>query len=160
MTPAQIKQALKVRELRADQAERTYNLARATQAEAFQALNYAQGKLADFDASYESRIAAFFEKTASGLSPDSLHSARVFHADLGQERFGIVDMIGKAEHAVDLAGRYVAQRRKVWATASQAADNIGKLYASAMTDVAREQERREEMDADELSVSRAFRDAG
>ena len=160
MTPSQIKQALNVRVLRANQAERTYHAARATEAAAIGALQMARDRLDSFDASYEARIAAFFEKTATGLTPESLHSTRTFHADLAQERTSLISVIEQAEHAVVLAGQYVAQTRAAWATASQAADNIRELYTKAVSDARREQERREEMDADELSIARAFRDAG
>jgi len=160
MTPSQIKQALNVRVLRADQAERAYNLARATENEALRALQLGEAKLAEFDASYDERIAAFFEKTATGLSPDSLHSTTAFHSDLAKERDAIVNVIGQAQQAVALARQLVAEKRSAWAAATRAADNIGELHENAVSEVRREQERREEMDADELSVARAFRDAG
>ena len=160
MTPSQIKQALNVRTLRVDQAERAYTLARATEDEAQRALNMAHGRLQDFDASFDARIAAFFEKTSEGLAPDSLHSATAFHGDLAKERDGIVNVIGQAEHAVSLAAQLVVEKRTVWAAASRAADNIRQLYEKAVSDARRSQERREEMDADELSLARAFRDAG
>lgn len=160
MTPSQIEQALNVRMLRVDQAERAFNLARATEDDALRALHLGQGRLEAFDASYDARIAAFFEKTATGLSPDSLHSTTAFHGDLSKERTGIVNLIEQAEHAVSLAGQLVVQKRSVWAAASQAADNIKQLYEKAVSDARRQQERREEMDADELSIARAFRDAG
>jgi len=160
MTPSQIEQALNIRVLRADKAERAFNQARATEAEAIGALNAAQWQLESFDTAYEARIAAFFERTLTGLSPDSLHSTRTFHADLALERDGIVSVIGQAEQAVELAGQYVAVKRTEWAAASRAADNLRELYDKEVSAVKREQERREEMDADELSIARAYRDAG
>lgn len=160
MTPSQIKQALKIRVLRADKAERAFNQARADETEAFNALHQAQWQLENFDTSYEQRIEAFFLRTSTGLSPDMLHSTRTFHADLALERDGIVTVIGQAEHAVAVANQYVAERRTEWAAASRAADNLRELYDKKVSAEKRDQERREEMDADELSIARAYRDAG
>jgi flagellar biosynthesis chaperone FliJ len=160
MTPAQIKQALNVRMLRADKAERALTLARATESQALGALNAGQAQLDAFDASYEARIAAFFEKTSQGVTPESLHSARTFHADLGIERGGIENIIAQAEQVVALAQENVAQMRSVWAAASRAADNLGELYAKAVSDAARNEERLAEGEADEMSLFRAYRDAG
>ncbi len=160
MTPSQIKQALKIRVLRADKAERLFNQARAVEAEAMNALNQAQWQLENFDTSYEQRIEAFFLRTSTGLSPDTLHSTRTFHADLVLEREGIVVVIEKAEHAFAVANQHVAERRTEWAAASRAADNLRELYDKKVSAEKRDQERREEMDADELSIARAYRDAG
>ncbi len=160
MTPSQIKQALNIRVLRADKAERVLNHARALEVQAINTLHNAQWQLENFDTSYEQRIEAFFERTSTGLSPDSLHSTRTFHADLAAERDGIVNMIGNAQQNVTGAGQYVSEKRTEWAAASRAADNLRELYDKKISAAKREQERREEMDADELSIARAYRDAG
>jgi len=160
MKPSQIKQALNIRVLRADKAERIFNQARAVETQAIGTLNAAQYQLESFDASYEMRVNAFFESNVTGLSPDSLHSTRTFHADLALERDGIIGVIQQAEQAVALASQHVAEKRREWAAASRAADNLRELYDKAVIAANRELERREEMDADELSIARAFRDAG
>jgi len=160
MREDQIKQALNVRMLRADKAERALNLARATEAQAIGALAAVQGQLDTFDASYEARIAAFFERTAGGLAPGSLHSSRGFHTDLAQERAKIQEMLPQAQHIVDLAAQQVAAARAAWAQASRAADNLRELHKNAVRDMQRAQERRDEQDADEMSLARMFQQAG
>lgn len=159
MTPAQIKQVLNIRMLRSDKAERILYQARALESQALGSLNASQQQLEAFDASYEARIAAFFDKTASGVNPDSLHSSRSFHADLAGERSGILGVIEQAEHAVDLARQNVSHKRNAWAVASRAADNLKELHVKALAEVARDQERAEEQDADELSIARAYRES-
>lgn len=159
MTPSQIKQVLNIRMLRSDKAERVLYQARALESQALGSLAASQQQLAMFDASFDARIAAFFDKTASGVVPDSLHSSRSFHADLAGERTGILSVIEQAEQAVDLARRNVSQKRNAWAVASRAADNLKDLHAKAMVEVARAEERAEEQDADELSIARAYRES-
>jgi len=70
MNPTQIKQALNIRTLRADKAERELNAARAKEAQALNVLGTAQQQLQIFDASYDERIAAFFNRTAGGVTPE------------------------------------------------------------------------------------------
>lgn len=160
MREDQIKQALNIRMLRAGKAERALNLARATEAQAHAALAAAQGQLDAFDASYQARIEAFFEKTAGGLAPETLHSSRSFHADLGQERAKIEAVIPQAQNLATLAGEQVMAARTAWSQASRAADNLSELHKKAVRDIQRAQERRDEQDADEMSIARTFRQAG
>ena len=160
MRPSQIKQALNIRTLRADKAERVLRDARSAEAQAVNALHSAEYQLQHFDASYDARIAAFFERTATGVTPESLHSARSFHGDLANERSGIEDVILQAAQVVEMARQHVEKVRADWAVAARAAENLKDMYAKALRDLAREQERAAEQEADELSVARAFRDAG
>ncbi len=160
MNPTQIKQALTIRTLRADKAERALRSARSSESQALNALGSAQHQLKAFDASYEERIAAFFDRTASGVTPESLHSSRSFHSDLAGERATIEGVIEQAHQVVALASQNVAKTRSAWAVASRAADNLKDIHTKALKDLLREQERAAEQDADELSVARAFRDAG
>ena len=120
----------------------------------------AEHQLRTFDESYEERIAAFFERTASGVTPESLHSSRTFHSDLANERSGIEKVIQQAHHAVTLASQKAAKARTDWIYASRAADNLKEIYAKKRLEFLRDQERAAEQDADELSIARAFRDAG
>jgi len=160
MNLSQIKQALNIRTLRADKAERALNAARATETQALNMLASANQQLQAFDASYEARVAAFFERTAGGVNPESLHSSRSFHSDLASERSTIEGVIQQAHQAVALAQQNVGKARTVWSAASRAADNLKDIYKKARNDFLREQERAAEQDADELSIARAFRDAG
>lgn len=160
MTPTHIKQVLNIRMLRAEKAERALTIARSTESQAFATLRAAEAGLATFDASYDERIAAFFEKTMGGVTPDLLHSARGFHADLAAERGQIVTLIVQAEHVVALAQQQVAEARKAWVDASRSAESLSDIYSETIRAAQREHERIAEHDADELAVARAFRDAG
>jgi len=160
MNPTQIKQALNIRTLRADKAERELNAARAKEVQALNVLGTAQQQLQIFDASYDERIAAFFNRTAGGVTPESLYSSRSFHSDLAGERAKLEDVIEQAQQVVALASQNAANARSVWAAASRAADNLKDIHTKALKDLARRQERAAEQDADERSVARAFRDAG
>ena len=160
MTPAQIKQALNIRMLRADKAERALRSVRMAESQAVMAVQAIEAQLADFDASFEARLEAFYAKTASGMHPDSLHSARSFHSDLAGQRAGIDALLPEAWQVVEGARQQVQEARAVWTLASRAADNLKDLHAQVVMKRLREQERLAEQDADELSVSRAYRNAG
>jgi len=135
MKPSQIKQALNIRMLRADRAERALHAARSAETQALGALSSAEYQLQAFDEAYEGRVAAFFARAAGGVTPETLHASRTFHTDLANERSQIEQVIEQAHYAVSLAQK-------------------------ALRDLAREQERAAERDADELSIARAFREAG
>ena len=160
MNLSQIKQALNIRTLRAEKAERALTAARTIETQATNMLATTENQLRAFDASYEQRIAAFFDRTASGVTPESLHSSRTFHADLANERSGIEKLIQQAQHAVALASQKAAEARTVWVAASREADNLKDIYNKKRIEFLRAQERAAEQDADELSIARAFRDAG
>ncbi len=160
MKPSQIKQALNIRMLRADRAERALHAARSAETQALGALSSAEYQLQAFDEAYEGRVAAFFARAAGGVTPETLHASRTFHTDLANERSQIEQVIEQAHYAVSLAQQKVAEVRAVWVTAAQAAENIKKIHTKALRDLAREQERAAERDADELSIARAFREAG
>lgn len=160
MNLSQIKQALNIRTLRADKAERALATARATEAKAMAMLASAESQIRAFDASYEERVAAFFEKAAMGVTPDSLNSSRSFHSDLAKERAGLETFIQKARDAVAVTSRDAAKARTVWIAASQASKNLEDIYKKKRKEQMIAQERSAERDADELSIARAFRDAG
>lgn len=157
MKPSHIKQALDVRILRAKKAERIFNQARAKEANALEGLHTAQLRLEDFDRSYEERVTAFFEKSFSGTSPDTLYSARTFHSDFSQERDALTVQINEAQQIVSSANVVVTEKRGLWAAASRAADNLQGVYDKAVLGLKRNRERREEMDADEMSLARRYR---
>ena len=160
MTPTQIKQALTIRMLRADKAERALGVARDAETQALQAVQAIDADLAAFDASFQARLDAFYASASAGTRPELLHSARSFHSDLAGERAQIEALRPQARQVVDLARKQVIEARRLWAAASSAADNLKTIHTESMRLLARKAERLAEQDADELAVARMRRSAG
>lgn len=156
MTPAQLQQALNVRTLRAQKAERALRAARMAEQEAKAALQDIEDRLAQFDADLDARIRAFYDKAAGGVTPDALHSTRAFHGDLAAQRAVIEALIPEARSAVAAAHEQALKARARWAEAADAASKLQEICDLAVKRERRLRERRDERDADELSVSRLY----
>jgi len=159
MTPDHLKQALNIRMLRAEKAERALVAARAAEAKALAALQAIEAQLADFDASFEARVTEFYRRTSGGMTPGTLHSTSAFHTDLAQKRTGIVTMIDNTWPLVHAAQDEVAKARAIWAAAANAADNVKAMHTDAVRQEKRAAERLAEQDADEIATARAYRTA-
>ncbi len=157
MTPKQIAEALRVRRRREERALAALQQAQAMQAQAEAKLAEAKGALAAFDSRLEASLHAFEERAKIGLNPHSIMGMRAFHADQLKLREAFHDPIALAEGAVSMAQDAVANARHQWKQASQAADNLQEMSAKMATSAARDLERRQEQDRDEIAATRAAR---
>ena len=157
MTPVQMSQVLRVRRRREDRALAALQQARAMQARAERQLAEARDALAAFDARMEASLRAFEERARIGLDPDRIVGMRAFHADQLRIRQEFMTPIGVAEGAVVMATDAVAEARQRWLQASQAAGNLQELTGEMTSRLARELERRQEQDLDEIAAARAGR---
>lgn len=155
MKPQDLRQALNVRTLRAEKAERALRDARATEEKARGAVQMAQAQLAAFDDALDARISAFYAKAAVGIAPESLHSARAFHSDLRGQRQQMETLIVEAQEVLAVAEQRSEEARAVWAQADAAARKLQDMVMLSETKARRVLERRAEHDADEIAVARA-----
>lgn len=157
MTPAQLQQALTIRTLRAEKAERALKAARDTERRAREAVDDANDQLAAFDRAIDARITAFYAKASTGIAPESLHSAKAFHADLTAQRADLVDLIAQAEAILSDAKARCEHLRIEWLAADAAARKLHEIRQIALKQDRRDHERYAEQDADDLFVARAYR---
>jgi len=157
MTPSQIAEALRVRRRREERALAALHRAQAMQAEAEMRLAQAHGALAAFDERMAASLRAFEERARIGINPDSIVSMRAFHTDQMKAREAFHDPIAFGEGAVAVAADAVSKARMHWQQASQAAGNLKEMSISMARTAARNLERRQEQDLDEIAATRAAR---
>lgn len=157
MTPKDLRQALNVRTLRAEKAERALYAARAVEAEAEQAVLHAETQLVAFDEALDARISAFYAKASIGIAPESLHSARAFHADLAGQRNRFESLLDETHDLLAAARQRTAEARSLWMQADAAARKLQEMVTLAERQARRSLERRAEQDADEIAVGRMQR---
>ncbi len=160
MTPAQLAEALRVRRRREERALATLQQARAVETQAAAALAEARGALSAFDARLEAGLDAFRKRARMGVTPQGLTGMRAFHSDQLKAREGFQEPIAMAEGALALAQDRVAEARFLWQRATQAAGNLQEMGDGMTRAAARDRERRQEQDRDELAATRAARLAG
>lgn len=157
MTPAQLGEALRVRRRREERALAAFQRAQAMLAQAEGKLAEATGALAAFDARVEAGMRAFEERAQIGINPQSIQGMRAFHADQLKIREAFHDPIALAQGAVAMAEDAVADARLRWQQASQAAGNLHDLNKTMARSAARDAERRQEQDQDEIAATRSSR---
>jgi len=157
MTPSQIAEALRVRRRREERALAALQRAQAMQAEAEMRLAQAHGALAAFDERVAASLRAFEERARIGINPASIVSMRGFHADQLKAREAFHDPIALGEGAVAVAADAVTKARLHWQKASQAAGNLKEMSISMARTAARNLERRQEQDLDEIAATRVAR---
>jgi|GEM_PF-3978599 len=157
MTPGQLAEALRVRRRREERALAEVHKAQAMHAQALAGHAQAVDALVQFDARLDATIRSFEARARIGINPHSITNMRAFHADQLQARGAYHEPIAVAEGAVALAEDAVEQARILWRQASQAAENLQDLGKSMARDAARDVERRQEQDRDEIAATRSMR---
>jgi len=157
MTPTQLAEALRVRRRREERALAALQRAQAMLAQAQDQLAQATGALAAFDARMEASLRAFEERARVGINPHSIMGMRGFHSDQLKLREAFHDPIALAQGAVAMAEGAVADARHRWRQASQAAGNLKDMCATMARTTARDLERRQEQDQDEIAATMAGR---
>lgn len=159
MTPDQLRDALAIRQRRADRAQEAYAGARRNYESSLAELERAIGELTAFDRALREGLAAFRARmTASAVAePNALEGMKIFHADQialrKQMAWEIEERRAKThelKHAADEA-------RTAWVRADQKARNLQDLREDALSALRRIGERRSESENDEMSGARALR---
>jgi len=148
---------LRVRRRREERALAALQRAQTMQVQAQQRLAQAKGALADFDARMEASLRAFEQRSRIGINPDSITGMRACHADQLREREAFHDPIALGEGAVAIAIDAVAKARLHWQQASHAAGNLKEMSISMARTAAKDAERRQDNDLDEIAATRAAR---
>ncbi len=156
MTPKQLSEVLMVRRRREERALSELREAQAIEAQAREGVGAAWGALNRFDAALQARLNAFSERTKIGTSPAAIQAMSAFHSDQLALRPAFFDAIAMAERAVAMAEEHVAEMRRKWMAASQAAENLQDLTKVETLKVLRRAERRQEQESDEVASTRSF----
>ena len=160
MTPQELSQALRIRRLREERAERALAAARNTRDQAAGVVSQAKGKLVAFDHKLESSLRAFEERTSKGVNPAAIEQMKGFHADQLKLREDYVGAIANAQVELARTQAQMDETRAHWQRAFNAAENLQGLSDKSELDAKREDDRRAESEIDEIFGSLANRRLG
>ena len=147
----------RLRQRREEVAEAAFAQARAARERATQLTQMARASLSAYDLQLKIRILSFNKKIAAGVSPAELISTRAFHSELSDKRVTFLEAIREAEAEEARMLGLEEEARAAWFAAQQAREKIEDAEKDARRALMRESGRREERDADELTIARAGR---